>query len=365
MKTAVRLLFYISGFGFGHMTRSIALIEGLLEQEQDLEITIKCNPAHRSFVAGYLQRYFPWITIEPFSSGFSIVFNEEKWEIDILGTVQGVEDWIGELAQVVEQEVTQVSKKYDLVISDIVPEAFAVARRLKIPSIGISNFTWYEICRGFVSEEKLQPLRALYEQAEVLFEYGLSTENELPMEKRIPVGLVSRPMDAEKISVIQKKYKKQDRLLLFLSIGGALTLNHISLCPDVDYLCTQGITLPPLPNVYKIPPDTLDTQNYLAACDGVITKCGWSTVTESLIAQKPLYILKSKNGWVEEKYILAALRKLGVVREIEAHELMDISCTLFLEGVKNKEKYNIYPEFYQNNRDKLVEMVMDYIIDKV
>ena len=79
MKTAVRLLFYISGFGFGHMTRSIALIEGLLEQEQDLEITIKCNPAHRSFVAGYLQRYFPWITIEPFSSGFSIGSRRLDW----------------------------------------------------------------------------------------------------------------------------------------------------------------------------------------------------------------------------------------------------------------------------------------------
>ena len=36
-----KIVFYISGFGFGHLTRSIALLQELLRQGPDLHITVR------------------------------------------------------------------------------------------------------------------------------------------------------------------------------------------------------------------------------------------------------------------------------------------------------------------------------------
>ena len=300
----MKILYYISPFGFGHLTRSLAVIEAMLLCAPELFVSIKCQLRHRRFAAAYLESFADRIEYLDFSSSFSIVFDQESLAVDIAATRRDTLRWVDGLAASAVREISEIKGSYDLVVSDIVPEAFKVAEKLAVPGIALSNFTWFEICRSFCTEAELAPLRQQYALATLQLEYGLSTGDLSPIVRREAAGLVSRPFAAKRIAEIRELYKKPGRPLIFLSIGGALELQGLSLPKTADFLYTQGIGLKNAENAIQLPSDLLDTQNYLAACDGVVTKCGWSTVSETLLAGNALLLLRSSNGWLEEEAIL-------------------------------------------------------------
>ena len=357
-----KLVFYISGFGFGHLTRSIALVQELLRQRCDIHITVKCHSQHMSLVLSSFREQIESVTVLPFDLGFQICFDAATARVDYRATLESVKSWLERLECGAEAEAAAcLGAGYSLVLSDIVPEAFVIANKLAIPSIGISNFTWYELCQEYVGAERVAGLKAMYQTGSAFFEYPLSTDAEIPITHKLPVGLLSRSQDQSKIRELRAKYKRPGRLLLFLSIGGALSLQNLSLSPELDYLYTRGIDLVAAENATPIPEDTLDTQNYLAACDAVITKCGWSTVAEALIARKPLYLLTSRDGWLEEKYMLRELVGLGVSQVIEPGEQVCLETDLFAKIDTLQAAYVGIPERYTDQARKIAGMVLSSI----
>jgi hypothetical protein len=357
-----KLAFYISGFGFGHLTRSIALVQELLRQRRDIHITVKCHAQHMTLVLASFREQVEAVTVLPFDLGFQICFDAQAARVDYQATLESVRSWLEKLEFGAETEAAACrGAGYSLVLSDIVPEAFVVANKLTIPSIGISNFTWYELCREYVGAEWVAGLKIMYQMASTFFEYPLSTVAEIPIANKQPVGLLSRPRDQSRIRELRAKYKRPGRLLLFLSIGGALSLQNLSLSPERDYLYTRGIDLVAAENATPIPEDTLDTQNYLAACDAVVTKCGWSTVAEALIARKPLYLLTSRDGWMEEKYMLKELAGLGVAQVIEPSEQVCLEKDLFANIDRLQAAYATIPERYTDQARKIAGMVLSSI----
>ncbi|MBP1763962.1 MAG: UDP-N-acetylglucosamine:LPS N-acetylglucosamine transferase [Firmicutes bacterium] len=355
-----KIVFYISGFGYGHLTRSIALIQELFRQQPDISITVKCHSQHMLW-AKSLAGQFPSLMVQPFDIGFQLVSNAKTGKVDFTATLRNVNSWLDRLEEAAARELAAVKKcDYSLVLSDIVPEAFFVGAELGIPAVGISNFTWYELCREYVGANRVAPLKTMYQKATVFFEYPLSTGEEIPISNRRTVGLVSRFQDQHKALEIRKKYKRPGRLLLFLSIGGALNMKNLSLPQEFDYVYTRGIDLAAAGNAALIPDDTLDTQNYLAACDGVITKCGWSTVSEALIAEKPIYLLASQFEWLEEKYMLKELAGLGISRVITPAERDFIRKDLFQDIESLHCGYMHLPERYHNQIREIAAMVLQY-----
>jgi UDP-N-acetylglucosamine:LPS N-acetylglucosamine transferase len=51
-------------------------------------------------------------------------------------------------------------------------------------------------------------------------------------------------------------------------------------------------------NIVKIPEDVTETQNYIAACDLVISKPGWGTVSEAVRSERPLLVIE--RGFMRE-----------------------------------------------------------------
>lgn len=352
-----KIVFYISGLGFGHLTRSMAVIQELV-CHRDVHVTVKCYPPHMPLVLST----FPCDAVEvlPFDLGFQICFDDKTGKVDFAATLHSVTIWLDRLEAGAEAEAARcLGKGYSLVLSDIAPEAFFVAGELGAPSIGISNYTWYEFLKEFVDDSKLAGIKAMYKQATYFLEYPLSTGDEIPVTNKKPVGLVSRPQDKIRISYLRQKYKRPGRLLLFLSVGGALSLHNVKLSPDIDYLYTRGIDLAGAENATPVPVDTVDTQNYLAACDGVITKCGWSTVAEALIAQRPLFLLQTGEGGKEERYMLQELKGLGVSQVVESAEQLYLATELFNHINELKEAYVNIPSRYTDGIREIAEIALD------
>jgi UDP-N-acetylglucosamine:LPS N-acetylglucosamine transferase len=92
--------------------------------------------------------------------------------------------------------------------------------------------------------------------------------------------------------------------------------------PDVKFLVSSNAELP-FEDVIRIQTDETETQNYIAMCDLVVTKAGYSTVSESIRAQVPMVMFK-REGYKEDELIVHAIEELGIGRHI--------SDRAFLEG---------------------------------
>ena len=353
------IVFYISSPGFGHLTRSLAIIEQLLNQ-QKCKVTIKCSQQHTQFAAEYLRANYQDIEISPFDSGFQIVVDTEKLTVDMAATMSNASQWIKAMDNRADREIGMMQAGCDLILSDIVPEAFSVAKYKNISSIGISNFTWYEICKEFFDTGFLTALCQAYQRADIMWEYPFSTGKRMPIQKREKVGLVARPIDVEFAKRKRSEFAA-DKPLLFISMGGDLSI-HLRPPVHSNYLYTRGIDVAAAPGAKAVPAAAGNTQDYLAACDAVLTKCGWSTVAEAVIAQKPLFIVRSVNGWLEEHCIWAELEQLGIARSIVPDEF----CSGGVESVyhdieKIQEAIAGLTDYYSNNAAKIAAKIHDLL----
>ena len=352
-----KIVFYISGVGFGHLTRSIAIVWELIRQE-NVHITVRCHSSHMPLVLSTFRDELESVRVLPFDSGFQICFDANSGRVDVTATLQKIHSWLDGLESGAEAEAARcLTEGYSLILSDVAPEAFFVAEKLGVWSIGISNYTWYEFLQEHVGEQRLAGLKAMYQKAAEFLEYPLSTGAEIPIAVRRHVGLVSRPHDRKKIALLRQTYKRPGRLLLFLSVGGALSLHNVALSPDFDYLYTRGIDLAACEYARPIPVDTVDTQNYLAACDAVITKCGWSTVAEALIAEKPLFLLQSGEAGKEERYMLQELAELGVAWVIGCGERLCLEKGTFAAMNELKRAYEKIPARYTDQVGAITALI--------
>lgn len=358
------ICYYITGFGFGHLTRSLAIMEQLLAERDDVSIIIKADPRLLDKAQQYLRAYEGRFSLQPFVSHFSIVFDQVTFCVDLRATGEDALRWIKSLPASMQRETAFLREhRVALVLSDIVPEALAAAAHAGIPGVGISNFTWYEICADvFRQDEPLRPLLNMYEAASEMLVYPFSTGTLFPGEKKTDVGPVTRSFEQEKILLIRDRFKKGTRPLAFLSVGGSTRIGDFPVRDDMDYFVTQGIEVKDLPNVHRLPPDIADSHNYLAACDVAITKCGWSTVTEATLAGVPMWLMLSKNGWLEERCVHREITTLGIGVGRSFSEMLSMtSAEVITELDSLRRAYGKIPCRYQNGMGQIIKIVQGYL----
>lgn len=359
-----KICYYITGFGFGHLTRSLAIIEQLLTIHDDVEIMIKADTRLLAKAEQYLKKYAGRISLHPFHSHFSIFFNPVTFCVDLEAIKEDALRWIKNLPASIESETIFLREhKATLVLSDIVPEAFSAAARMGIPGVGISNFTWYEICTDiFGQDERLNPLFHMYNATSEFLLFPFSTGELVPMERRTNIGPVTRPFDHKKIEQIRDRYKIGTRPLAFLSVGGSTRVEDFPLRKDMDYLVTMGIEVQDIANVHRLPQDVHDSHNYLAACDVVITKCGWSTVAEATLAGIPMWLMLSKNGWLEERCIYKEITSLGIGVDRSFADMESMTSTAVMAELGSlKRAYAQLPLRYHNGMGRIMEIIEGYL----
>jgi len=140
-----RIVFYVTGHGFGHASRVIEVINALAARRPDLEIHVRTTAA---------RWLFDLTTTRP------VVFHVAECDTgvaqidslrpDIAATVERAARFYEGLAPRLDQEAAWLSETApSLVVADIPPLAFAAAHAAGIPAVGLSNFTWDWIYEGY------------------------------------------------------------------------------------------------------------------------------------------------------------------------------------------------------------------------
>src|SRR5262249_22271659 len=282
------IVFYISGHGFGHASRSIELMRALLRRHRDVRIAVK------SAAPAWLFARVPGVTYERFEADVGMT-QTDSLTLDVDDTAGQAARFYRDFDGGAEAEATWLrSTQVALVLGDIPPIAHAAAARAGLRSLAIGNFTWDWIYESYPTFEQhapgvVQTIRDAYRQC--------TRALRLPMHggfASIP-DVVDIPMIGRRSTIDRRTTRQamgipEDRLFVLVSFSGRVLDIPFERIAHDDALT---ILSPP-----AALPSPLEYPDLVAAADVVISKPGYGIVSECVANGTPL-LYTSRGQFVE------------------------------------------------------------------
>ena len=221
-----------------------------------------------------------------------------------------------------------------------------VSKKLSIPSIVISNFTWLDIFSQ-ISSFDLNPLREVYENTSFCIQLPLSTK--MNIFKNIQkVGFVSKKPTTTKEVVRKNLGVDESKFLIFINLPDFFNVS-LSSGQDIQVISTGAQVNIDDPIIIK--PWT-EGQNLVASSDLVVCKCGYGMISECLTNNIKFQFLIDENH-PEQKAMFKELNSLGINSSISGWKSGKIDLDINL----NIEKL----EPIANDNAKVKELILEFI----
>jgi uncharacterized protein (TIGR00661 family) len=356
MKT---IAYYISDYGYGHATRSIAIIRKLLEREQNVKIII-CHSFALKFIQVSLSSNR--ISFRSINTDIGYVLKKDTIQPDTeqlnIEFVKFIQDWV----EKIEQEKLFLQKnEVNLVISDISPLGFEGADSLGIPSIGLSNFTWYTAYQGLIEEQSLAVFKQAYDKMTKF--YSLAGSREKWEKDELSFPFFSRYIEEKEVQRIRKIVNPDgNKSVIFVGLGMNIENELIEQfsfwdSPDCIFITSSNMEVDK-DNVYSIPKDYLETQNYIAASDLVISKAGWGIASEAVAANVPLLLINRKS-MNEDQNTIHYLKEINSCETIEWEELRSVQFDIDLIKRNKKNVKSINSDTTEEIATEILKLLND------
>lgn len=296
MKT---ICYYISDYGYGHATRSIALIRFLLQYAPNQYRIIVCSKNALPFIRKSLKGVpSDNILYHECTSDLGYVLKEGSVDTDPILFKSKYFEYVETLPFEFQREADFIASEHaSLVISDISPIPIAAARIAKVKSLGISNFTWYTAYKNMLSHKDLQPLFHAYSMMDSFISLAGSNEPQWCKGVRsMKADFFCRDTDENEVRrLINKINPKRNKCVIYFALGMSIQasgLDSLKMWQDDScvFVVSSNIDIV-RESIHSIPPSYTESQNYVAAADVIITKPGWGTVGEAVSLFKPLLLL--------------------------------------------------------------------------
>ncbi len=319
----MRIAYYVSGHGFGHISRSEVIIRALLGNPEVEKIFLTTK--REKFIKGQLQRTdVREKVVDP-----EMVQNSSI-SLNIEATKQNILDFENRKDRFVDEEKAFLTEnKIDLVISDSPSLPFRISGELDIFSIFIGNFTWDFI---YANYEKYDPFYRHYSRL-VAEEYshcnlGMILPfhcpiNCIPIKKN--VGLVGR-IPTQSRNEIRKQLNFRDDVKYFLFSFGAYGIREDDLRLDLlreDFrIVISGYEGFKSKKILKI--ENIEYPNLIRACDFVVTKPGYGILSETYFANTPV-IYTDRGDFAEYPHLQEAMEKYHEAYYISNEDLFQLN----------------------------------------
>lgn len=349
---------YISSHGFGHMTRCLSLVENILKNTE-YSIYIACGKKQNDFARIYLSKYKSRIIYKDLVTDIGLINKENTLEVDKEKLENKLVEFVSSWKYIVNKEVEKLKNlNIKSIVCDISPIGCLVGNKLNLPVTFISNFTWIEQYEHLgIDEALINKFRTAYSCINKFIQYDLCLAKDYINANEIyNGGFVCREIDNSKVDEIKAKYGKS----IFITCGKSASLNCINIKNfSGTIFTTSGIDISTDKecNIIQLPIDILDTQNYIAASDIVITKAGWGTIAEAILGHTNLVLIERPSA-KEDTFNIEKIKenKLGI--SIKEQDLANID----IQDIKNRLNNNIdYNKLnsYKNNAKKVVDIILN------
>ena len=361
-KRMTNICFYISDYGYGHASRDIAIVRKILNAYKDIKIYIKTNGAFDFVRQSLLQKNVKVIQTK---NDVGVVFKENSVTVDRERTKQMLDEWLSSWDDYIQNEKGFCeTHNIDLILSDITPQPFIVADELGIPSIAVSNFTWYYIFYNLFGDiSATERIKEAYQYADIALALPFNEEMDI-FKRRKEISLVSREVTVDGADMRKKCDVSNDELLVYVGVGKSFNPSFMRSmkpieAPNVKFLISSNAELP-FENVIRIPNSETEAQNYIAACDLVVSKTGYGTVSEAVRARIPMFLLK-RDGFKEDELIGNKVEEMGIGKFISEKSFLDGD---WIERIEEVKKYrgrydNIPKRFKDDGIHEVVDVMMN------
>jgi L-arabinokinase len=319
---AADLVFYVSGHGYGHATRSAALIAALRRMSSDgLRIHVRSEAPHWIF-----QERDPRATCSTADIDPGII-QRNALDIDLEATIQAHERFAGTWEMRLHQEAELLQRMAPrVVVSDIPPLAIGAAAVAGIPAAGVSNFSWDWILAGYARREaRLRPLvrryAEAYHKADCLFRLPMHGDlGAFPMIVDVPL-LTHRPRLPRALVRSRLGITEGEDLPVVLISFGGFGSGPLAWCDAPELEGYVFLSFEEKPEGFRgdwrrLPaPSGVPHEELVAACDVVIGKPGYSTAAE-VLAQRARFLYLSRADYTEGPVLEAGLQRDGCARAI-------------------------------------------------
>lgn len=361
----MRILFYISGHGYGHATRDIALINAILQKAPLTDIQIRSKA--------------PKILFESLPS--SVKFYDTKidvgtvekdiFSVDVEETQILYSDFIDSKNEIIEKEKDFVSsEKIELIVSDIPPIASDIGKTLKLPVIALGNFSWDFIYKRFSKTypafiDFVMEIRASYRKTDLLLKLPFHHNMDaFPNSIDIPIIVRQSNYDREKIlSTLGIDYDiEKPLILLALRIPDQVSKVAIQELIDCDeYIIISSSPLPFDTGGKVIPIKSyLKTEGFpslVESCNLVISKLGYGIVSECIAGKTPLMYIP-RDDFSEFDIIRASIQNFIPSYMLPRNDFIKGSWYKHIKGFISMK--HIWPSIRTDGASVAADLILSY-----
>lgn len=345
---AKNLCFYLSDHGFGHIARNLPLIVEAVCRTSGYVYVI-CGMRHLEFARATLQEMLATeqlsrIRYRTEHTDIGLILQPGTLLVDEVKLTNACEHYLSELPERAKQEAEWLRQhEIAAALCDMPLWSISACKQAGVPLLYVGNFTWTELYREFLPERIWKAYAAEYQKIRHGMLYTLHNPEMLeflPDAELTETSLVARPFYPKEIETIRAQHTCP---IVFIALGMSAQFTQPVSVEGVNahFYTTAGVPLTGS-NVTVIPQFTLHTQDYVAAADCVITKAGWGTVAECLLAQKPMALF-ARDSVLEDRTTIRLLEQKKLAIKVTYEQLAEMPA--LLERLK-QITYPEVPEYY-------------------
>jgi hypothetical protein len=171
---AAAIVFYISGHGFGHASRSIEVINAMLAKRPETRIGVRTAAPRWLFDLSVKGK----VTFNALETDTGVV-QIDALTLDEADSIRRASSFHSDLVTRAASETRSLRELgAGLIVGDIPPLAFAVGAAAGIPSIGLGNFTWDWVYADYprvrLAPSLLPAIRGAYAKASMALRLPMS-----------------------------------------------------------------------------------------------------------------------------------------------------------------------------------------------
>ena len=350
MSSSYRIVFYVSGHGFGHTSRTIEVIHALLRARPEAHIVVKtAAPLH--LYARTLRGRCEMVELQCDAGMVQV----DSLTVDTADSIRKAVEFQKRLPVLAATEAAYLRETgAQVAVGDIPPLAIAAARSAGIPSVAIGNFTWDWIYEDYLHDGALElagDIRRIYRKATSVLRLPMSGgfSGLDSITRDIPfIARQSRRARDDVRGSLGLPPRAQGKPLVLMSFGGygiagldtaalAALEDHTIATTDVP---VTGNAIAPAANLLciserQIYDSGLRYEDLVRAADVVVTKPGYGIISEA-IANDAALLYTSRGHFVEYDVLVREMPRYLRVQFIEQDDLLSGNWNTALHKLMNE-----------------------------
>ncbi|EMJ97060.1 glycosyl transferase family 1 [Leptospira alstonii] len=344
----MKITYYVSGHGFGHISRSMEIILYLLRDFPELEIDLVT--VREKFLTTLSLGEEDSKNLERLHVRKKILdvgmIQRDSLSVDIRATEANLEEFDLQKSYIQISEIEAcLDFETELIVSDSASLPFMIADKIKIPSLFVGNFTWDFIYADYTKESSVfeRAAKTFYEEY-YHATFGLLLPFNCPsssLAEQKPIGLVGRRPNLDKKSAKEFFKLPNDKINLLFSFGayGVETSRFYweRFDPEKYTIVLSGtdFDLTQIPEKQKdgiVQFSGIHYPDLLTACDFVITKPGYGIMSEAVYAKTPV-LYTDRGNFPEVPFLHKSLNEEIPSAYISNEELFSFRLDKAIENV--------------------------------